>query len=60
MFLKEAFEMTDIVKKFNLGDNTLQRGMKAQVLEKATINLRDVFARRDIFFGNDGNTNAEM
>ena len=50
--------MTDMVKDFNLAADSLQQGMKANEMKNATLNLRDIFARRNIFFGNNGTSNS--
>ncbi|MBR5625441.1 MAG: hypothetical protein IKW67_01500 [Alphaproteobacteria bacterium] len=58
MFLKEAFEMTDMVKNFNLAGDSLQQEMNARELKNATVNLRDIFKCRGIFCRNNGNSDS--
>ena len=52
MFLKRAFEMTDMIDKFNVGIEALQ-GPKAHVYRKGAeaVNLAAIFKERGITFG---------
>ncbi|MBP3340862.1 MAG: hypothetical protein IKW09_00385 [Alphaproteobacteria bacterium] len=51
--LKEAFEMTDMVSKFNVGIDSLQQGGKAHGFKKGAeaVNLAAIFQARGITFG---------
>lgn len=53
MFFKRAFEMTDMIDKFNVGIEALQQGVKAQGYRKGAeaVNLAAIFQARGITFG---------
>lgn len=51
--MKRAFEMTDMIDKFNVGIEALQQGAKAHGYRKGAeaVNLAAIFQARGITFG---------
>ena len=50
--MKRAFEMTDMIEKFNVGVEALQQGARAHGYRKGAeaVNLAEIFRERGITF----------